>query len=86
MYDHEDKRESAVRRIENRRAFTTHLVTYVVINTLLVVIWAVNGGGYFWPIWPMGGWGIGLALHAWTVFGQRPITDDDIQREMRRGA
>jgi hypothetical protein len=28
---------------------------------LLLGIWALTGMGYFWPIWPMMGWGIGLA-------------------------
>lgn len=25
---------------------------------LLLVIWAVTGAGYFWPIWPILGWGM----------------------------
>jgi hypothetical protein len=30
---------------------------------LLVLIWAVTSpGGYFWPIWPMMGWGVALLL------------------------
>ena len=27
---------------------------------MLIVIWAATGAGYFWPIWPLLGWGIGL--------------------------
>jgi hypothetical protein len=41
-------------------------------------------GNYFWPIWPALVWGIALAIHAWTVYGQRPITDADIDRELSR--
>ena len=48
-------------------------------------IWAASGAGYFWPIWVILGWGIGIVFHAWTVFGQKPITEDDVQREMQRG-
>ena len=33
----------------------------------------------------MAGWGIGLALHGWGVYGERPITEAEIQREMERG-
>jgi len=51
---------------------------------MLVGIWAFSGAGYFWPIWVLLGWGIGLALNGWTVYFQRPITEDDIQREMER--
>jgi class 3 adenylate cyclase len=30
---------------------------------MLIGIWAASGGGYFWPIWPILGWGIGLGCH-----------------------
>jgi hypothetical protein len=33
-------------------------VTYLVVSALLVAIWALTGAGYFWPIWPILGWGI----------------------------
>ena len=38
---------------------------------LLVVIWALTGAGYFWPIWPMLGWGIGVLSHAAPVMRSR---------------
>jgi uncharacterized membrane protein YecN with MAPEG domain len=86
MADTQDpRREAAIKRLRAKREFGTNLVSYVVINALLVLIWAVSGAGYFWPIWVIGGWGVGLLLHAWTVFGQKPITEDDIRREMDRG-
>ena len=50
-------------RVTQRRDFASHLVAYLVVNTALVVICAVTGGGYFWPAWVIGGWGIGLVLH-----------------------
>jgi hypothetical protein len=60
------------------------VAAYVIVNSMLVVIWALSSGGYFWPIWPIVGWGIGLAFNAWAVYFQRPITEDDIRREMER--
>jgi hypothetical protein len=38
----------------------THERAYVATMLLLVAIWALTGAGYFWPIWPMLGWGIGV--------------------------
>src|SRR4051812_7590767 len=35
-------------------------VPFVLVNLMLIVIWAATGAGYFWPIWPLLGWGIGL--------------------------
>ena len=44
--------------------------TYLAVMALLWLIWLVTGAGYPWPIWPMLGWGIGVAGHAgraWTA-------------------
>ncbi len=44
--------------------FREHVRSYVGVMALLVIIWALTGMGYFWPVWPMLGWGIGIASHA----------------------
>jgi hypothetical protein len=85
MTDQNDKREAAVRRVMAKRGFRLHLAIYLAVNTLLVVIWAFSGEGYFWPIFVMLGWGIGLAFHGWSVFLRKPISEDEIRREMERG-
>jgi len=86
MDEFENSREAAVKRLKAKRDFKTHVATYLIVNTMLVVIWAVaGGGGYFWPIWPILGWGIGLVLDGWRVYFQRPISEDEIRREMERG-
>src|SRR5437763_13514467 len=42
-----------------------HALTYALTMLLLVVIWLVTTpGGYFWPIWPLLGWGFAVAVHA----------------------
>jgi hypothetical protein len=58
----------------------------VLVNALLVVIWAVSKdpGDFFWPIFVIVGWGIGVAANAWDVYGSKPITDDAIRREQDR--
>jgi hypothetical protein len=82
MDDGEGRRKAAVKRLKDKRDFKSHVVVYVIVNTLLVVIWALSGAGYFWPIWTIVGWGIGLAFHAWNAYFERPISEDDIRREM----
>ncbi len=79
-----ERREAAIKRIKAKRDFRNHLAIYLVVNTLLVVIWAASGAGYFWPIWPIAGWGVGLAFNAFGVYFQRPISEDDIRAEMGR--
>jgi len=35
-----------------------HVRVYATTMALLVAIWALTGAGYFWPVWPMLGWGV----------------------------
>jgi hypothetical protein len=59
--------------------------TALFVIAVCVIIWAVSGAGDFWPVWVMLGFAIALAASAWNACGprQRPITEDEIQREMR---
>jgi hypothetical protein len=41
-----------------------HVRAYVAVNVMLVAIWALTGAGYFWPVWPILGWGIGVVADA----------------------
>ena len=77
--------QAAIERIRAKRAFRVHTTVYVAVNLLLVVVWALTGRRYFWPIWPLLGWGFGLGLNYWAVFLRRPISDDEIRREMEKG-
>jgi hypothetical protein len=78
------ERERVRERLQLRRDFGTHVVAYVVINAFLVGVWAFTGAGYFWPAWVLGVWGAGLVLHAWEAFVRRPITESDVDAELRR--
>jgi hypothetical protein len=54
------------------------------INSALVVIWALTSAGFFWPVFPILGWGIGVIFHAQDVYGNQEISEDEIRREMER--
>lgn len=84
VIDPADARAAAIQRLSARRDFGTHVVCFVVVNLGLLAIWYVSGHGYFWPGWVLAAWGIGIVLHAWEVYGHRPITEADIAREMSR--
>ena len=76
-------RERAVKRLKKRRDLYGHIVFYLLVNAFLVVIWAVTSpGGFFWPVFPLVGWGIGVVMNAWDVFWAEEVSEDRIQREM----
>lgn len=80
----QELRDQAVERLKKKRDFRGHVFIYVAVNTMLVVIWAVTGDGFFWPIFPILGWGVGVAANAWDVYGRKPISEDEIRRETER--
>lgn len=79
----DELRAAAVKRLKDKRDFKAHLLAYVMVNLLLVAIWAVTSAGFFWPVFPLFGWGIGLAFHAWDVYSS-PASPERIAAEMDR--
>ena len=78
-------RDRAVAQLKKRRDFRGHLLVYVLVNAFIVVIWAVTDvHGFFWPVFPIAGWGIGVVMNAWDVYWRPQITEADIDREIRR--
>ncbi len=81
----EEQRQGAIRRIRAKREFRVHFAVYLAVNALLVLIWAITGAAYFWPVWPILGWGIGIAAHAASVYrGPSEISEAQIDRELDR--
>ena len=78
-------RQEALRRIKKRHDFHGHLLVYVLVNTLVVVVWAVtNRGGFFYPVFLIAGWGIGLVMNAWDAYFGGTVDESRIERETRR--
>jgi hypothetical protein len=78
-------RDRAVRQLKKRRDFRSHLLVYVLVNAFLVVIWVLTDPhGFFWPIFPIAAWGIGVIMNAWDVYRRQEITEEDIHREIDR--
>jgi 2TM domain len=78
-------RDKAVRQLKKRHDFYGHLLVYGLVNAFLVVIWAITGlHGFFWPVFPIVGWGIAVILNAWDVYGRSEIDENQIRHEMDR--
>ena len=72
----EELRQRALGRLRKKAEFRSHLTSYVLVNVALVVIWALTSGAgsYFWPIWPILGWGVAflpVGGHAMCGHGRR---------------
>jgi len=80
----QDLRERAMTRLKQKRDLGAHLFVYLVVNGFLIGIWAFTASGFFWPVFPLFLWGIGLVLNAWDVYGRKPVSEDRIRREMER--
>lgn len=79
-----DLRQAAIMQLRKKRGFQAHALAYVMVNLLFVAIWFVTmPDGFFWPVFPMFGWGIGLVFNAWDVYAPGP-SEERIRREMQR--
>lgn len=82
-------RQVAIDRLRKRREFFQHLVVYVTVNLVLGAIWLfTTPGGFYWPMFPLLGWGIGIVFHALDVFSpvfsKAAPSEEEIQRQMTR--
>lgn len=66
-----DPHRRAARQAAARRGVRIHLLAYLAGSLLMLGIWLATamatGAWYFWPAWPILGWGIGIVSHATPV-------------------
>lgn len=77
-------RQAAITRLRKKRGMQAHLIAYVTVNALLIGIWWATGAGFFWPIIPLLGWGIGVIFNVWDVYSPEQPSEERIQKEMQR--
>lgn len=65
---------------ERREAFRDHLIPYVSVNAFLHVINFLTSRDSYWAIYPLLGWGIGLAIHYFTMM---PTSGPAFEREFQ---
>lgn len=68
---------------KRRAAFKRSFAVYFFVNTFLVLIWFFTTGihSYFWPVWPMLGMGIVIALQYFAAYNNRPFASADQEYE-----
>src|SRR6186997_3382023 len=78
----DELREKALQLLRKKSDLRAHVLAYVLVNAFLVGIWAVTGAGFFWPVFPIMGWGIGLAFNVWDLYRRAAPTEEQVRREM----
>ena len=72
--DQEEKDKTLWKLAKARVEFKTHLLTYIVINIFLWLLWLIISKGNasslqsIWPIWATLGWSVGIIMHYFSVY------------------
>lgn len=64
--------EQARERVEALKGYYSHLASFVAVNGFLMILNLVTSPETLWFIYPLLGWGIGLAIHTAEVFWTGP--------------
>ena len=81
----------AKKRVKAKKGFFGHLAVFLATSIFFLVINLATFDGEFWFFYPMFGWGIGLLIHYFAVFGIPGVgrfdenwEEKEIIRELRR--
>jgi hypothetical protein len=86
--DHQDY-DRARAHVRSLRSFYLHAAVYLIVNFALLALNLIRNPDHLWFYWVALGWGIGLAAHAYLVFGSHRLLGADwqerkIQEELDR--
>jgi hypothetical protein len=81
-------RDEQLWKIAKKRAsFKMVFIGYIGVNLMLVAIWYFTSGpgSYFWPVWPMIGWGLGIIFQfADAYFGNTVFSQEKEFEKLKR--
>jgi len=68
---------------KKRTAFKKVLLVYIGVNLTEVVVWyfTAGPGSYFWPIWSMLGWGLGLLFQFGDAYMNNTVFSEEKEFE-----
>jgi hypothetical protein len=81
----EDLKRTARRRVKARLGLYIHATVYVAVNSFLALVQSQATPGVLWSLWPLAGWGVGLAIHgAVVLLGQSGLRERMEAEELRK--
>lgn len=63
-----DFKKQAMSNYQKRQEFKSHLITFIIVNGFLILLNLFTSPEYFWAIFPLLGWGLGLFLHGMKTY------------------
>jgi len=82
MYSHTNYLQAAL-QMQRWRDFGSQVFAYAIGNIVFIVIWAAQGKSFFWPIYPLLVWGLGVSVQHFTAVLLGQITDEDVRRKLK---
>ena len=76
----EKREEEAFRYVRRLRRFYIHVYQYVIVVAALFAMNLIVSPHRMWAQWVMIGWGLGVLMHASTVFGRGWLLGPDWER------
>ena len=81
----EDERYNAARKqMLEIKGFYSHLTVYILVNAGLAILNLLTSPDHIWFVWPLFGWGIGLASHGFSVFAPYKLFGRDWEERKTR--
>ena len=83
--------QQARKRVKEKKKFYNHLSIYLVMSGFFFLVNYFSSPGRWWFYWPMLGWGIGVAMQYFKVFGltgagigTKEWEEREIKKEMKK--
>ncbi|GER59091.1 histidine kinase [Patiriisocius marinus] len=83
-YISEKKLELAKERVQKIKGFYVHFAIYLCFIPIFLWLYFQSNADFPWVIFPIGGWGFGVASHASEVFDYNPFFSKDWERRKIR--
>jgi hypothetical protein len=83
-YNEEDKYYLAKKKVEELKGFYGNLLSYIIVNLVLIFINLYTSPNYLWFFWPLLWWGIGVVFHGFKVFTVLPVLGKDWEEKKIR--
>lgn len=80
--DRQSLYKTAKKRAGEKRRFFSHFLSWAVMSIFFIMLNIITSD-YFWAIFPIMAWGIGVAMHGIKVY-THDWEDSETEREVRR--